>query len=192
MRKVINNNPTDLLIGKLTIREYLLKRMIHSTYSEMVADEDFVKDTGIKCVAALGRVIKKNRIDLEQVYIYGIDNGYINMSLCFLEWLRQTNRVVQLRQYKKAGYTETTDVYNRIVPDVKESNDFRIVEVMTIKNIASRYGLEISINEDMDLVLKILEDLIGGKAELSAVINKEKKSVIKQMNKDKILSKVKR
>lgn len=170
-------------VNGVPIKEYLMRSLVYTTATELMKDEEFILDTNIKTSSNLTIICRKLGINMESIYRYGIDNGYILIGVSFLKWLENTNREIIARTYRKKGYTDYTDVYNGNNPDSTVINKTTTShEVLCMKNIAKNYGLDFGINETPQIIASILLDLYNGdKSALIRAINEEKRKIEKQV-----------
>ena len=169
------------------IKNFILKNLINYSHSKLIADESFVEYTGLNSAHALANYIKKHRITMQDVYRYGIDNGFIRYEISFVDWLEMTGRKGVATTYKKKGYNSATDVYNRILPETDLEQNPELLEVQCIKNIATKFDIIITDSTDIKIVNLLVLDLLGGDlSELMKLISKEKTKILKEVKRKKL------
>ncbi len=166
---------------------FVLKNLIKYSHSKLIADESFVEYTGLNSAHALANYIKKHKITMQDVYRYGIDNGFIRYEISFVDWLEMTGRKGVATTYKKKGYNSATDVYNRILPETDLEQNPELLEVQCIKNIATKFDIIITDSTDIKIVNLLVLDLLGGDlSELMKLISKEKTKILKEVKRKKL------
>lgn len=167
----------------IDLREYLVKNLVYCTHSKLLSDENFIKYTKIKTPSNLAKIIKKLNITMEEVFIYGIDNGYIRYGISFLEWLEFSGRKCISTKYKKNGYDYSTDVYNSEV--VKTSTE-KTIEDLAIRQLLKKRGLTFDDSDDIEMLNMILSDLVGDTKKLISEISNQKKKIIRDIKKKQL------
>lgn len=166
-----------------SLRDYFLRNLVYSSFAELSKNKTFMEAMGKNTQSALEKFAKNLKIDMIEVYCYGIEHGHILPSISFLKWLKITKRHITWKKYISLGYDDDTDVYNQRKLNTKYESDMSN-ELESIKAVAIKYGLDFSTNEDLNIIVEILKDLSGGMDNFIKEINVEKIKIKKRKEKE--------
>lgn len=80
------------IVDGITLKEYLLKRLVKQSYRQLLSDNEFKIKTGIKSLGNFYNQTEKLGINLKEVYAYAIESRAISFSTSFEEWISLTRK----------------------------------------------------------------------------------------------------
>lgn len=119
MADMVSVTPYNSFIGKVPIREYIIKEMVYKTYKQIASEPEFVELSNIRSKSSLERLAKTFGITFEEVYKYAVDNSMILVGTSFFQWLLISNRKTFVAACTRSGYKDFVAESTVTVKDLK-------------------------------------------------------------------------
>lgn len=134
------------MLNEEQLKNYLLDRLHNKTYRELLKDNEFIVQTGIKSLGTFTYYTKKLNINMEDVYERGKITGNIDKKLSYEDWTILTHRknIVNKRKHKEK-------LRNNILQERKN----------ILLNIAESIGLPLNCDDSENILYECLIPFIG-------------------------------